>query len=377
MSAETSQVQLFGGPLAAEKTPHDVSDDRQAFSKVNLLVLPVRAIENGSASDVARPQEAERQHVSVDDVVFLSVDPLRAKCRQSVSTTLGRASVMNLFNLNGVPPKEIAMRTWTEMRADDVFGRSAQLAYYFFLALFPFLICVIATLSVVGSADRGRALLFDLFQRFLPGPAFQLISQAFNEIIKSGGPLKMSLGILASLWSASLGVGAMMDTLNAAYKMKETRSLIKQYAVAVGLTCGIGLLLVVSVITLLFGEKIIPPATSNAVVAITEIAGWLVTLAAALLVLAATYYLAPNLIYRRWHWITPGSVVAVCLLVLVSFGLKAYIRYFGTYNVTYGSLGAVIVLLLFLYLSGVAVLSGGVLNAVLENTRRTGISAPR
>jgi len=284
---------------------------------------------------------------------------------------------MNLFNLNGVPPKEIAKLTWAEIRADDVFGRSAQLAYYFFLALFPFLICVIATLSVVGSADRGRALLFDLFQRFLPGPAFQLISQAFNEIIKSGGPLKMSLGILASLWSASLGVGAMMDTLNAAYKMKETRSLIKQYAVAVGLTCGIGLLLVVSVITLLFGEKIIPPATSNAVVAITEIAGWLVTLAAALLVLAATYYLAPNLIYRRWHWITPGSVVAVCLLVLVSFGLKAYIRYFGTYNVTYGSLGAVIVLLLFLYLSGVAVLSGGVLNAVLENTRRTGISAPR
>ena len=100
--------------------------------------------------------------------------------------------------------KEIATRTWAEMRADDVFGRSAQLAYYFFLALFPFLICVIASLSMFGTADRGRTLLLNLFERFLPMPAFQLISTTFDEIIRSGGPLKMSFGILGSLWSASM-----------------------------------------------------------------------------------------------------------------------------------------------------------------------------
>src|SRR5215467_1471735 len=135
----------------------------------------------------------------------------------------------NLFNLNGVPPKEIAQRTWAEIRADDVFGRSAQLAYYFFLALFPFLICVIASLSVVGSADRGRTLLFDLFERFLPTPAFELISHTFDRLIESSGPLKMSLGIIASLWSASLGMAAMMSTLNAAYNVKETRPLIEKH----------------------------------------------------------------------------------------------------------------------------------------------------
>ncbi|PWT85809.1 MAG: hypothetical protein C5B58_02485 [Acidobacteria bacterium] len=280
------------------------------------------------------------------------------------------SDMANLFNLHGVLPKEIAQRTWAEIRTDDVFGRSAQLAYYFFLALFPFLICVIASLSVIGNADRGRALLFHLFERFLPAPAFQLISQAFNGIIQSGGPLKMSLGIIASLWSASLGVGAMMDTLNAAYNVKETRSLIKQYAVAVGLTCGIGFLLVSSVAILTFGEDV-AAAHANAFTTITwSFARWLLTFAGTLLALAAIYFFGPNLNYPKWRWITPGSIAAVFLSMLASVGLKAYIRYFGTYNLTYGSLGAVIVLLLFFYLSGLAVLSGGVLNAVLERAAK-------
>ena len=288
------------------------------------------------------------------------------------------SAMPNLFNLTGTSPKDIAQRTWTEIRAVDVFGRSAQLAYCFFLALFPFLICVIASLSVVGSADRGRALLFDFFERFLPAPAFQLISQAFNGIIQSSGPLKMSLGIIASLWSASLGVRAMMNTLNAAYNVNETRSLTKQYTISVGLTCGIGLLLVASLVILIFEEKITAAHISNLFAAIAwSITRWLLALGGSLLALAATYFFAPNLRNPKWRWITPGSITAVFLLMLASIGLKAYIRYFGTYNLTYASLGAVIVLLLFFYLSGVAVLAGGVLNAVLESAANTRISEPK
>src|SRR5581483_2107314 len=106
--------------------------------------------------------------------------------------------------------KETVSRTWQGIRADDVFGRAAQLAYYFFLALFPFLIFVIATLSVFGTADRGRAVLFAVFARFLPPAAFQLISQTFTDIIKASGPLKMSFGIVFSIWSASMGMSAVM-----------------------------------------------------------------------------------------------------------------------------------------------------------------------
>lgn len=273
----------------------------------------------------------------------------------------------SLFSLNGVSPAEIARRTWAEIRADDVFGRAAQLAYYFFLALFPFLICVIASLSVFGTADRGRAVLFGFLARSLPGPAFQLISQTFDEIIRSGGPLKMSFGILASLWSASMGMSAVMDTLNAAYKVKETRSLLKQYSVAIGLTCGIGVLLVVSLMTAIFGDRIAAAVLPGYVIATAwEIAEWPLALALFLFAFATTYYFAPDLKNRRWHWITPGAVAGVVLLVVVSLGFRAYLHYYGTYSAAYGSLGAVIVLLLCFYLSGLALLSGGALNGVLE-----------
>ena len=274
--------------------------------------------------------------------------------------------------------KEIASRTWAEIRTDDVFGKSAQLAYYFFLALFPFLICVIASLSIFGSADRGRTMLLDLFARSLPQPAFQLISTTFDEIIRSGGPLKMSFGILGSVWSASMGMGAVMDTLNAAYRVKETRSLSKQYAVAIGLTCGIGVLLVLSIVTAIYGGKVIALFSGTLIgTALLNVVRWSMVLGVILLAFAITYYFAPNLTERHWHWITPGAVVGIVLLIIVSAGLRLYLSHFPTYNATYGSLGAVISLLLYFYLSGAAVLSGAALNGVLQHPETEASEARR
>ncbi len=273
-----------------------------------------------------------------------------------------------LFSCGGVPGIEIAKRTWMEIREDDVFGRAAQLAYYFFLALFPFLICVIASLSVFGSADRGRALLGELFTRILPGTAHQLIDRTLREIIQSGGPLKMSFGIIVSLWSASMGMSAVMDTLNAAYKVKETRSLFKQYTIAIGLTLGLTLLVVFSVLVVVLGNQLVASFAPGSALAIAwKIIQGPLMLAVLLLALAITYYLAPNLKNRKWYWITPGSVAGVLLLIAVSIGLRIYVHYEGSYSTVYGSLGAVIVLLICFYLGGVAILSGGALNAVLEN----------
>jgi membrane protein len=274
--------------------------------------------------------------------------------------------------------REICREIWMEVRAVDVLGRSAQLAYYFFFALFPFLICIIASLSVLGSADRGRALLFQLFARFLPVPAFQLISTTFNEILKAGGPLKMSFGILVSLWSASMGMTAVVDTLNSAYKVKETRSLVKQYAVALGLTIGITLILVLSILAVLVGERLATEVVHGRIVAaLWKIMQWSIAFSVLLLVFAVTYHYAPNTQNRKWHWITPGSVVGIALLLFISIGLRLYFRYAGTYTLTFGSLGAVIVLLLSFYLSGVAVLCGGILNAVLDSLASRQKALPR
>lgn len=273
----------------------------------------------------------------------------------------------NLFTLGGLTSKEVAKRTWSEILADDVFGRAAQLAYYFFLALFPFLICVIASLSVFGAADRGRALLFQFLARALPPSAFGLIDTTFVGIIRSSGPLKMSFGIIASLWSASMGMSAVMDTLNAAYKVKEKRSLVQQYAVATGLTLAIALLLVISLVIVVFGDTIIDALSpGNIVAGAWQIAQWPLALALILLAFAITYYFAPDLSNRQWHWITPGAIGGVILWMAVSIGLRVYLHFFATYSATYGSLGAVIILLLWFYLSGIAVLSGAALNGVLE-----------
>ena len=183
----------------------------------------------------------------------------------------------------------------------------------------------------------------------------------------------MSFGIIASLWSASMGMGAIMDTLNAAYKVKETRSLIKQYAVATGLTVGIALLLVISVVLVVFGNTILNVLSpGNILAAIWKIAQWPLALALILLAFAITYYFAPNLRDRQWHWVTPGAIGGVVLWLGVSIGLRIYLHFFGTYSVGYGSLGAVIVLLLWFYLSGIAVLSGAVVNGVLEDLAVSG-----
>jgi membrane protein len=282
----------------------------------------------------------------------------------------------NRFSLSGVSFKDVAKRVWAEILEDDVFGRAAQLAYYFFLALIPFLIFVIASLSVFGTADRGRALLFRFFADALPPAAFDLIDMTFSQIIHSSGPLKMSFGILASLWSASMGMSAIMDTLNAAYKVKETRSLIRQYAVATGLTIGIALLLVISVVIVVFGDTILNALSPGNLLAIVwKMAQWPLALALILLAFAITYYFAPNVRDRHWHWITPGSIAGVILWLIVSIGLRIYLHFFGTYSVGYGSLGAVIVLLLWFYLSGIAVLSGAVVNGVLESLAAPGTVA--
>lgn len=273
-----------------------------------------------------------------------------------------------LFSLRVVSTIEIAQRTWAEIREDDVFGRAAQLAYYFFLALFPFLICVITSLSVFGRADRGRAMLGGLFSRIFPAAAYQLIDKTFIEIIQSTGPLKMSFGIIFALWSASMGMSAVMDTLNAAYKVKETRSLIKQYSIAIGLTFGLTLLTVVSLLIVVLGDQLVGYfSTGNFIAIVWKITQWPLALAVLLLALAITYHFAPDFKNRKWRWITPGSVTGVLLLVILSIGVRIYIRYSGGYSAVYGSLGAVIVLLVCFYLGGVAILSGGSLNGVLES----------
>jgi membrane protein len=227
----------------------------------------------------------------------------------------------NRFNPNALALREVANRTWAQLRENDVLGRAAQLAYYFFLALFPFLVCVIASLSVFGFADRGRIILAELLARFVPTPAFQLINGTIDQIIQASGPVKMSFGIIASLWSASMGMGAIMSTLNAAYKVQESRSLFRQYLIAIELTGGIAILLIASLVVAVFGDDLVAAVFSgHTVFVLWKIAKWPLGLASLVLTFEITYYFAPDVDVdeRDWRWITPGTVVGIFFLAIAA-----------------------------------------------------------
>jgi membrane protein len=274
--------------------------------------------------------------------------------------------------LHGHSISEIASRTWASILDDDVFGRAAQLAYYFFLALFPFLIFVIAGLSIFGMADRGRALLFYFGGSALPPEAFQVVNGVFNDVLRTSGPLKMSFAIIGSLWAASAGMTAIMDTLNAAYDVKESRSAVKRYAIALGLTAGIAVLVIVSMAIVVLGNRVTRAlAVGNVVTGTWRIIQWPLAVALILLAFAMTYYFSPNLHDREWHWVTPGAIAGMIAWLVGTIALRIYLHFFDSYSATYGSLTGVIVLLLWFYLSGIAVLSGAVLNAVLEDLAAT------
>lgn len=259
------------------------------------------------------------------------------------------------------------------MNADDVFGNAAKLAYYFLLALFPLLIFLTSVIGLIlGSGNGLRRTLFQYLSQVMPSTAFQLIDSTMLEVASASGAGKLSFGLLAALWAASNGMGAITDALNTAYDLKEKRSWWKRRLVAVSLTVGLSVLIIAALAFVVGGGRLSDYIAavlgfSSALAWAWKILQWPIALGFMLLAFALIYYFAPDVRNRPWKWITPGSVIGVSLWLLASFALKSYLHFFNSYSTTYGSLGAVIVLMLWLYLTGLAVLIGGEVNAEIEN----------
>jgi membrane protein len=263
---------------------------------------------------------------------------------------------------------EVFKRTWKEADEDDVFGRSAQLAYYFFLALFPLLICVIAVLGVfAGKGAHVQDAVLNFLSSVVPGSASTLLQKTLTEVDQAHATSKLSIGLVFSLWSASAGMSAIMDTLNAEYEVHEGRSFIKRNAVALGLTLAVAILLIGAVAIVLAGGPTAEAFSSGMVKIAIKTAQWPVAIALVLLGFALVYFFAPDVKQQSWHWITPGAIAGVGLWLAVSFALKIYLHFFDRYSATYGSLGAVIVLLLWFYVSGASLLFGAEINSVIED----------
>jgi len=266
----------------------------------------------------------------------------------------------------------MAVRVWNEMNRDDVFGDAAKLSYYFLLALFPLLIFLTSAIGMIVGGTSMRHTLFQYLARVMPPSASQLIDSTMLEVTSSSSAGKLSLGLLLALWLASSGMGAITEALNTAYGVEETRAWWKRQLAAVLLTVGLSVLIIAALALVIGGGRLADYLAAvfgfgSAFMWVWKILQWPLALASILTAFALIYYFAPNLRNQDWKWITPGSVIGVVLWLLASFGLKSYLHYFNSYSATYGSLGAVIILMLWLYLTGLAVLIGGEVNAEIEN----------
>lgn len=261
-------------------------------------------------------------------------------------------------------------RTVKEAFNDDVFNLAAQQAYYFFFALFPALLALISFASFFPVQNLTGEV-FTMLSRVAPGDVVEMVTDQLDKISgdRAGGLL--TLAFLFTLWSSSGAVVSMTSTLNAAYDITEGRPWWKVRLVAIGLTVSLALFVLVSMTLVVAGPWIARTIAEQANLGDAFVQTWNVLQWPLVFMLVATaiaivYYVAPDA-EQDWVWITPGSVLATLLWVAISLGFKFYVANFGNYTETYGVIGGVMLLLLWFYLSGIALLMGAELNAEIEH----------
>lgn len=269
-----------------------------------------------------------------------------------------------------IPLKELLARTFREVLDDDALGIAAQLAYYFFLALFPTLLFLIALASLFPLQDfTGEVVRF--LQPFAPQSIIDVIREQMVKLGESDDSGLLSLGLLGAVWSSSAAMVSICGALNRAYDIEESRPWWKVRLTAIFLTLGLGVFILLSFTLIIVGPEMADLLASRfglgEVFAWTwKVLQWPIAFALVAFGLALVYYFAPDA-DQDWVWITPGSIVATLLWIVVSLGFRIYIVNFGSYEASYGAVGAVIVLLLWFYLSGLVIVIGAELNSEIEH----------
>ena len=289
-------------------------------------------------------------------------------------------SVSNPWNLGGLTLTELGRRLWDESQKDELLGRAAQLSYYALLALFPALIFLTALMGLF-SVQSFMPELMSYLRNVLPADALSMVQRFLTQVAEGSGANILSLGALGALWASSSGVTAIMDALNVVFGVKEDRRPFWRVRLtAIVLTTGLAGFVIMSLALVLYGPTIgrwIADLMGFDVVFtwIWNVLQWPVIATLMLIVVAAIYHICPDRRHKRWRWVTPGSVFAVLMWLLVSLGFKAYVDNFGDYNKVYGSIAGVIVLMLWFYWSGMVLLLGGEINAEIEKEAADGKAA--
>ena len=268
---------------------------------------------------------------------------------------------------------QILRRTFTEaFWKDNCLGMSAQLAYYFFFALFPTLLVVLAIADVFAT-DVLQML--NGLAGFVPREAMTLITEQLGKLTEGEQGGLLTIGMLTALWSSSAAMTAIIDTLNTAYDIDEGRPWWKVRLTAIALTIGLALFIVIAFALVVAGptlaERLADRMALGAAFEWTwKIVQWPIVFALVSGAVAIVYYYAPDA-KQDWVWLTPGSIFATALWLIASLGFKYYIANFGGYE-AYGIVGGVMVLMLWFYISGLVLLLGAEMNAEIEHASEYG-----
>jgi membrane protein len=270
--------------------------------------------------------------------------------------------------------KEVLKRTVREFRDDNLTDWAAALTYYGVLSIFPTLIVLLSVLGLIGSSATQP--LIDNLGPVAPGPAKDILTSALENLEDSRGAagVLFVVGLVGALWSASGYIGAFMRASNAIYEVEEGRPFWKLRPLQMGITLVMVLLLAVSALAVVFTGPLAEQignvvGVGDTAVTVWDIAKWPALILLVSLMFSILYWVAPNVRQPGFRWLTPGGVLAVLLWIVASAGFALYVASFASYNKTYGSLGGVIVFLVWLWISNVVVLLGAELNAELERGR--------
>jgi len=275
----------------------------------------------------------------------------------------------------GLTLRQFLMELFREINEDDIFNGAAALGFYLTLAIFPAMIFVMAVIPYLPVPDVDVAIM-DLLRQALPPSAADMFADVVDEVTHEQRGGLLSLGFAGALWATSTGMYAVMQQLNITYDVQESRGFVKARLVAIALSLLFAVLVLGGFTLIVLGGQIQDwigqrYGVSEALLTTFVVLRWVIILLGLLLAFAIIYYLAPN-VDQRFVFITPGSIIGVTVLLLASLGFSWYAQNFGDYNAMYGSIGAVIVLMLWLYIAGLVILLGSEVNALVEHHAAAG-----
>lgn len=269
-----------------------------------------------------------------------------------------------------VSTKQFAVDLKNEISEDNMTNGAAALAFFLMLAIFPALIFFLSVLPFLP-IDNLQAAVLDFMKQAMPGEASELLTGTVMDIVNNKNGSLLAFGTLGTIWAASSGIVAIMQQLNIVYDVEEGRSFIKQRLTAVALMFGFGALMITAFALIVLGGQLeawlgSQYALDESVLTLFAIARWIIIIAMILLSFAILYYWAPD-VEQKFAFITPGAVFGTIVIALASLAFAFYVERFADYNATYGSIGAVIILMMWLYVTGNVLLLGAEVNSLIEH----------